>query len=73
MLRVDPRARTRLQAIIANLTERIEEARANGWLGEINGLETSCAAATRKLTDLDRTTQRTTQVPTDLGIPTVGA
>jgi hypothetical protein len=73
MLRVDPRARTRLQTIIASLTERIEEARGNGWLGEIDGLKTGRAAATRKLTDLDRTTRRTSQMPVDLGIPTVDA
>jgi len=73
MLRVDPRARTRLQTIIASLTERIEEARANGWLGEIDGLKASRTAATRKLTNLDRTTQRTSQMPVDLGIPTVNA
>lgn len=71
MLRVDPRARPRLQTIIANLTERIEEARTNGWRGEIEGLKTSRAAATQKLTDLDRTTHRTSQTPVDLGIPTV--
>lgn len=54
MLRVDPRAKGRLQEIIANLTERIEEARANGWLGEIEGLKTSQTAAIAKLASLNR-------------------
>lgn len=54
MLRVDPRAKGRLQEIIANLTERIEEAKANGWLGEIEGLKTSQTAAIAKLASLNR-------------------
>lgn len=55
MLRVDPRARGRLQLIIANLTERIDEARVNGWLGEVEGLKTSQSAAIAKLVALNRT------------------
>ena len=70
MLRVDPRARPRLVEIIANLRERIDEARMNGWLGEIQGLETSRAAAIRKLSEMDRSqTEGRTSAP--LGIPTV--
>ncbi len=41
MLRVDPRQRHRLAEIIANLGDRITEARANGWLGEVQGLQVS--------------------------------
>jgi hypothetical protein len=67
MLRVEPAARRRLEQIAANLAERIEEAKANGWLGEVDGLQTSLHAAHAKLTALDRATRRTT-VP--LGLPT---
>lgn len=69
MLRVDPRARPRLVAIIANLRERIAEARTNGWLGEIQGLETSRDAAIRKLTVLDRSGPYGRTGLADLGIP----
>ncbi|MCQ4129043.1 site-specific integrase [Rhodococcus erythropolis] len=54
MLRVDPQARPRLVAIIANLKERIQEARSSGWLGEVEGLQTSLNAAANKLATLDR-------------------
>ncbi|WP_335985793.1 tyrosine-type recombinase/integrase [Glycomyces sp. MUSA5-2] len=68
MLRVDPRAKGRLQEIIANLTERIEEARANGWLGEIEGLKTSQTAAISKLASLNRA-ERNKPGRTELGLP----
>jgi hypothetical protein len=44
MLRVDPRQRARLIEIIRNLTDRIAEARTNGWLGEVQGLQISLNA-----------------------------
>jgi len=66
MLRVDPAQRPRLAEITHNLTARIAEARANGWLGEVEGLKTSLEAAQRKLTSLDR---RQGREVTDLGIP----
>ena len=34
---------------------RVREARANGWLGEVEGLQVSLAAATAKLHSLKRT------------------
>jgi hypothetical protein len=43
-----------VQEIIANLTERIDEANANGWLGEIEGLKTSQTAAIAKLASMNR-------------------
>jgi hypothetical protein len=49
MLRVSPHQRPRLAEIIHNLHERIAEARMNGWLGEVQGLEVSLKAAKRKL------------------------
>ena len=69
MLRIDPRQKTRLMEIIRNLSERIAEAKMNGWLGEAEGLQISLRAAQAKLTTLN--TQRNTPRPpiTDLGLP----
>lgn len=73
MLRVDPRQRDRLAAIIGNLNERIQEAQLNGWLGEVEGLRTSRDAAAKKLTQLDRAIAGKAQAGTtaNLGIPTI--
>jgi hypothetical protein len=54
MMRVDPQQRPRLITIIRNLGDRIAEARLNGWLGEVEGLQTSLDAARTKLVALDR-------------------
>lgn len=69
MLRVDPRQRLRLVEIVRNLGDRITEARANGWLGEVQGLTTSLDAATKKLASLDRAHSPTHTRPSDLGLP----
>jgi hypothetical protein len=73
MLRVSPKQRPRLIEIIRNLSERIAEARTNGWLGEIQGLQVSLTKAKEKLTALDRSLERTLNNgrggPTDLGMP----
>jgi hypothetical protein len=71
-LRLDPRARPRLAEIIANLRDRIHEARLNGWLGEIQGLQVSLDAATRKLVSLDRLRDRQPAGPVNLGVPVIG-
>lgn len=63
--------RPRLVEIIANLRDRIQEAKANGWLGELTGLETSLNEASRKLVSLDRARDRQPTGPVDLGIPTI--
>lgn len=69
MLRVDPRQRRRLTEIIRNLAERIREAKANGWHGEVEGLTVSLAAAAEnKLTGLDRAI-RNRPGPTPFGLP----
>jgi hypothetical protein len=68
MLRPDPAARSRLVDIIKNLADRIAEARINGWLGEVEGLQASLNAARGKLTALDRTARNNTG-PADLGMP----
>jgi len=73
MLRVPPQQRPRLTEIISNLHERIAEARMNGWLGEVQGLEVSLGAAKRKLAGLDRSIERNRRSgPADLGIPAIG-
>ena len=73
-LRVDPRARGRLTEIVANLRDRVEEARANGWTGEVEGLKVSLNAAAAKLASLDRMQARAVggiRAVTDLGVPVI--
>ncbi|WP_019972165.1 tyrosine-type recombinase/integrase [Mycobacterium sp. 141] len=71
-LRLDPKARPRLVIIIANLKDRIQEARINGWLGEVQGLQISLRAAVDKLTALDRLrSQQPGTGVSDLGIPII--
>jgi integrase len=73
MLRVSPQQRPRLAEIIHNLRERVAEARMNGWLGEVQGLEVSLEAAKRKLASLDRSIERNHRTgPTELGMPAIG-
>jgi integrase len=67
MLRVDPRQRRRLAEITHNLSERIKEARANGWLGEVEGLHISLNAAKRKLASLEPVNGQPRHA--DLGMP----
>jgi hypothetical protein len=72
MLRVDPRQQARLADIIANLKDRISEARINGWPGEAQGLQISLDAARAKMAGLVRA-QRSRQpgTPVDLGLPVI--
>ncbi|MFJ2241815.1 tyrosine-type recombinase/integrase [Streptomyces sp. NPDC087859] len=53
LLRPDPAQRGRLVEIRDNLIARITEARTEGWLGEIEGLEVSLSGARDKLALLD--------------------
>lgn len=62
MLRPDPAQYERLRSIIDSLGERIAEAVERGWLGEVDGLRTSLAAAEQKLVQMQRTA-------TNLGMP----
>lgn len=62
MLRPDPGQQERLEEIIDSLTERLAEARHHGWLGDVDGLTTSLAAAQHKLIQMRRTA-------TNLGMP----
>ncbi|MHB2022752.1 MAG: tyrosine-type recombinase/integrase, partial [Mycobacteriales bacterium] len=63
----DPAQRARLVEIRDNLKARITEAKREGWLGEIEGLEVSLAGAEDKLAQI----QRRTTTTVNLGIPTV--
>lgn len=75
MLRVSPTQRPRLTEIIQNLADRITEARMNGWLGEVQGLQVSLVAAKGKLANLDRNLERMRTNrscgTTDLGMPVI--
>jgi AAA domain-containing protein len=74
MLRVDPRQHRRLNEIIANLRDRISEARANGWGGEAQGLQVSLDAAQAKLASMvSAERNKAPGTPTDLGMPVLGA
>jgi integrase len=70
MLQIDPRQRPRLTEIIHNLTERIAEAKLNGWHGEVAGLQVSLQAAQAKLASLvKQQASGTGRSATDLGLP----
>ncbi|MGI8305874.1 tyrosine-type recombinase/integrase [Saccharopolyspora hattusasensis] len=71
MLRISPKERPRLVEIIGNLKDRIQEAKLNGWLGEVQGLEVSLNEATKKLVRLDRMRDRQPTGPVNLGIPII--
>ncbi|WP_018639880.1 site-specific integrase [Parafrankia elaeagni] len=61
----------RVSAIIQNLRDRIAEAKANGWHGEVQGLEVNLNAAANKITSLDRTARSTPGRVADLGMPII--
>jgi hypothetical protein len=71
MLRVEPAQRRRLEQITRNLRDRIEEARINGWLGEVQGLRISLDAAGRKLAALDRPARKQPSAPVSPGMPII--
>ena len=67
LLRIDPAQRPRLILIRDSLAARVAEATAQGWLGELEGLQVSLATVTEKLQSLDARIAR--QPVTDLGMP----
>lgn len=69
VLIVSPTERPRLIEIRDNLGERIAEAEREGWLGEVEGLSTSLAAAEEKIAQLDARQERKDS-PVLLGVPT---
>jgi hypothetical protein len=70
LLRPDPAQRHRLIDVRDNLLTRIEEARREGWLGEVEGLQISLAGARAKLAQVEQMTSTATRQPVNLGIPT---
>ena len=58
MLWPDPRQRVRLLEIRDNLQARVAEAKYEGWLGEVEGLEISLAGTNDKLAQLDQRAAR---------------
>jgi hypothetical protein len=68
LLRPDPTQRHRLAEIRDNLAARVDEAQRERWLGEVEGLKVSLAAANQKLAQLDDLAARRTTI--HLGIPT---
>jgi len=67
LLRVDPAQMPRLEEIHANLGDRLQEAKEQGWLGEVAAIETTMAAAAQKLQAMrDLATTRTS---IDIGMP----
>lgn len=69
LLRPDPSQKDRPATIRENLVERITEAREQGWLGEVEGLQATLAAADQKLATMDALAMRGQVV--HLGLPTV--
>jgi hypothetical protein len=67
LLRPDPAQRARLVQIHDNLVDRIAEAHQQGWLGEVDGLNVSLAAARNKLAQLDALATRRRAV--HIGMP----
>jgi hypothetical protein len=68
-LRPDPAQRPRLVEIRDNLEARIIEAKREGWLGEVEGLQVSYSGVKDKLAQIDAALQRQTSAVT-LGMPT---
>ncbi|MFE9024584.1 hypothetical protein ACFYNL_39395 [Streptomyces sp. NPDC007808] len=66
-----PGERPRLEEIRENLHARIAEAQREGWLGEVERLAVSLAAAEEKLAQLDAQQERRDS-PLFLGIPAFG-
>ncbi len=71
LLRVDPAQIPRLEEIHANLADRLQEANEQGWLGEVAAIETTMAAAARKLEAMRDLATRTTSTSIHLGMPDI--
>ena len=70
LLRPDPAQRQRLLDVRENLLARIDEARRERWLGEVEGLQISLAGARTKLAQVEQMTSTRPRQPVRLGIPT---
>ncbi|MEV7597277.1 hypothetical protein AB0O91_07785 [Kitasatospora sp. NPDC089797] len=63
----DPAQRDRIVDIRDNVIARIAEAEREGWLGEVEGLQTILAGANDKLAQIDRRAPQAVDLP----MPTV--
>jgi hypothetical protein len=70
-LHVNPKVLPRLDELESDLEERRKHATAEGWLGEIEGVDLTLHCLRDKRADALRLTRITHQV--DLGMPAVGA
>jgi hypothetical protein len=61
----------RLEEIRANLGDRLQEAKEQGWLGEVAAIETTMAAAAQKLEAMFDLTTRSASTSFHLGMPDV--
>jgi hypothetical protein len=68
LLRPDPAQRARLEEIRDNLEARIIEAKREGWLGEVEGLQVSYSGVKNKLAQIDAAVRRQATA-TELGMP----
>lgn len=68
LLRPDPAQLDRLLEIIANLKDRITEAKEQGWLGEVEGLQISLTGAQHKLAQMQQQMADPDE-PVVLGLP----
>ncbi|MFE6691821.1 tyrosine-type recombinase/integrase [Streptomyces sp. NPDC057743] len=71
VLIVDLHEKPRLVEIRENLKDRIAEAEREGWLGEVEGLSVSLAAAEEKISQLESREEKK-KAPVFLGIPHLG-
>ena len=72
LLRPDPIQRARLEEIRDNLEARIIEAKREGWLGEVEGLQISYTGVKDKPAQVDATI-RAKSAATELGMPPFGS
>ncbi|WP_411130429.1 hypothetical protein [Streptomyces sp. x-19] len=59
----------RLEEIHATLIDRLQEAKDQGWLGEVAAIETTMAAAAQKLEQMRERASQPSTVP--LGMPDI--
>jgi hypothetical protein len=71
LLRVDPAQMPRLEEIHANLGDRLQEAKEQGWLGEVAAIEATLAAAAQKLQAMRDLTTRAASTSIHIGMPDV--
>ncbi len=70
LLRPDPAQRARLEEIRDNLEVRIIEAKCEGWLCEVEGLQVSYGGVKDKLAQLDTLLSRLTEpIRATFGVP----